>query len=138
MIYMKQFTGILILVLTTAILASCFSKNHEIYTGPPPREGPLVDNDAGGYRLSKLPDTLFVEFEIPGEQPCPVKVTLHNLGTRLVRRIIDSVYAPGSYKMVWDKLDSNGVRIRPALYYYQYSICDSVYTQRLDFRYHWE
>ncbi len=135
---MKNIPAIFIFCLIANVLLSCFSKNHDIYTGPPPREGPLVDNDPGGYRLSKLPDSLFVEFIVSGDQPCPVKVSLHNLGTRLVRSIIDTTYSPGSYKITWDKLDSNGVRIRPALYYYQYKICDSVYTQRLDFRYHWE
>jgi len=125
-------------MLVMVILVSCFSNKYETYTGPPPREIPLEGDGADGYQLSSLPDSLLIEFAVHGDKPCPVKVELRNLGTRLVRLIIDSVYSPGSYKIYWDRLDSNGVRIRPALYYYKHYICDSSFTQKLDYRYHWE
>jgi len=135
---MKKISGIFILSLIAVVLVSCFGKNYDTYTGPPPREGPLEGEGAGGYQLSSLPESLAVEFVVPEGAPCSVKVELRNLGTKLVRTVIDSVYSPGAYKLWWDRLDSAGVRIRPKLYYYKYYICDSSYTERMDYRYHWE
>ena len=136
---MRQFTAIIFIIILAAALASCGSKKYEVYTGPPPREGPLEHDSSAGQPTSvPLPDSLFLEFEVPGDKPCPVKVELRNLGTRLVRTIIDSLYSPGKYKILWDKLDTNGIRIKPAQYFYKYYVCDSSFTQSLDYRYHWE
>jgi len=136
---MRQFTAIIFLIILATVMVSCGSKKYEVYTAPPPREGPLVhDSSAGKLTFVPLPDSLFVEFEVTVDRPCSVKVELRNLGTRLVRTIIDSVYSPGKYRIPWDKLDTNGVQIKPAQYFYKYNVCDSIFTRSLDFRYHWE
>jgi len=132
---MKELLRLIFVLFLFGLLLSCWSSNTTIYTGPPSRTSPLDTTGAPPYEWSHLPESLFVEFTVAEDKgSCPVRVELHNSGTRLVRVIIDSIFASGSYKLQWDRLDSSGVLLRPGLYYYQYSICDSVFTYRLDFR----
>jgi hypothetical protein len=134
---MKELLRLIFVLLLFSLLVSCWSNNRATYTGPPPRTSPLDTTGADPYYWAPLPGTLYVEFAVAEDKDsCPVRIELHNTGTRLVRVIIDSVFASGEYKLRWDRLDSAGVLISPALYYYQYSICDSVYTYRMDFRHH--
>jgi hypothetical protein len=133
--------GSLLILLSIALLSSCWSDNSVIYTGPPPRTTPLDSAALVGadeYSLSRLPKTLEFDFRVDGDQPCSVKVELRDSGTRLVRRLIDSVYSPGLHKITWDATDSNKVRIRPSFYYYKMYICGKSSTRQLDYRRHWQ
>jgi len=132
---MKEILRIILVLCLFGLIVSCWSNNNAVYTGPPPRTTPLDTTGAEGYKWSRLPESLFVEFVVnENKGSCPVRVEVHNSGTRLVRVVIDSVYSSGSYKLLWDRLDSAGVLLQPGKYYYQYSICDSIYTYSFDFR----
>lgn len=134
---MKELMRLIIVLACFGMLLSCWSDNSAVYTGPPPRTSPLDTVGADPYKWAPLPESLFVEFGVAEDKgPCPVRVELRNSGTRLVRVIIDSVFASGSYKLQWDRLDSNGVLISPGMYFYQYSVCDSLFTYKMDFRRH--
>jgi len=134
---MKETCGIAIF-LTAVWLLACCASNYQVHTGPPPREAPLDDKGAGPYQPLELPKSLTVDFEVPGNDPCSVRVELRNSGIKLVRTIVDSVYSPGRYSIEWDRTDSSGVVIREGLYFYQYHICGKTSTLRLDYRRRWE
>jgi len=136
---MKELLRTILVLTCFGMLLSCWSDNAAIYTGPPPRTTPLDSLGADDYKLQPLPESLFVEFTVPDDKDsCPVKVELRNSGTQLIRVVIDSVFKSGKYKIKWDKLDSNGVRIREGGYFYKYSICDSIFTYRMDFTRRWK
>lgn len=124
--------------LTAVWLLACCGSNYQVYTGPPPRTAPLDDKGAGPYQPTELPKVLIVDFDVPGNDPCSVRVELRNPGTKLVRTIVDSVYSPGKHSIEWDRKDSSGVVIREGLYYYQFHICGKSSTLRLDYRRRWE
>jgi hypothetical protein len=105
-----------------------------VYTGPPPRTVPLDSTGAEGYHLTYLPGTLTVEFRVPGEEPCSVRVELRNSGTQLERVLVDSVYSPGEYFHNWSRKDEKGEVLRPGLYYYKFYICGKPSTLKLDYR----
>lgn len=115
-------------------LSCAASSNTNTYTGPPPRTGPLVNDTSYHQKLSDLPDSLQVDFEVPGNEPCSVRVELHNSATRLVRTVVDSVYSPGKYSLKWNKKDSAGQTIRQGLYYYKYYVCRDSFVRRMEYR----
>jgi len=127
------------IITTAAVLAGCFwSSNTTTYTAPPPREPATDSSGADGYHLTYLPESLLVEFEVPGDKPCSVRVELHKTPRAVIRMVVDSVFDPGQYSIKWDKLDSAGNRLSQGLYYYHYFICDKNYTKKLDYRRHWQ
>jgi hypothetical protein len=136
---MKHYGVPLVALLALSFILSCWSSNYQVYTGPPPRTTPLdsATTGAGGYQLSSLPESLTVDFLVPDNGPCSVKVDFHDSLTRLVRRIVDSVYAPGKYSITWDKKDSAGALISEGHYFYKFLICGKEYTRSLDYRRRW-
>jgi hypothetical protein len=140
MVYMKRFAGILLPLVLAALLSACWSSNTAVYTGPPARTTPLEADTtgAGPYHLSDVPDSLSVDFVVPGDTACPVRIEFRNAGTKLVRVLADSIYAPGKYNITWDRTDSSGVLISFGFYYYKFYICDKTSTLKVDYRRHWE
>jgi len=124
------------MVALAAATGGCWSHKTQVYTGPPPAEpgDPEKDTGAGGPYWIPPPKILSVTFTVPGTEPCSARVTLLNVDNRPVRRIIDSVYAPGDYDIVWNKLDSAGRTIDEGWYYYHYEVCDSVWNKVLKYR----
>ena len=114
------------------------SKNKSIYTGPPAREIPLdsvKNSNAGPYRLEPMADSFAVEFNVPGEEPCSVKIDFYNSAHKLIHHLADSVFAPGSHKVIWDNDDGTGKRIPERItYYYKIKVCDRTYTQGFFYR----
>nr|MBN2276843.1 hypothetical protein [candidate division Zixibacteria bacterium] len=139
MMTLNRFLPVALIIVLGLVFTGClWSSNTATHTGPPPRTAPLDTAGSDSYHLSYLPESLTVEFTVPGNKPCPVKVNLHKTPRQIIRVIVDSVFAPGKYAISWDKKDSAGGRLPQGLYYYHYYICDSSYTQSLDYRRHWE
>ena len=137
---MKIIARLFLFVLPALLLAACWSSNKAVHTGPPPRTTPIESDTtgAGPYRLSEVPESLSVDFTVPGDTACPVRIEFRNSGTKLVRVLADSVYAPGTYNITWDRTDSSGVLISFGLYYYKFYICEKTSTLKVDYRRHWE
>jgi len=137
---MRSFILLGIGVLIASLIISCWSSNTEVYTGPPPRATPLdsIVAEADKWEMVPLPDSLTAEFRVPGDRPCSVKVEFRDVGTRLVRTIIDTVYSPGEYSITWDKKDSVGVPIKEGRYYYQFHICGKSSTQSVRYFRQWQ
>ncbi|MBW3656290.1 MAG: hypothetical protein KY444_09285, partial [Gemmatimonadetes bacterium] len=48
--------------------------------------------------------------------PARIEVKIHDASGRLVRRLVDSSYDPGAYRIQWDMLDEGGSRVGPGVY----------------------
>lgn len=129
---------IALVILAAAVLSCGSAKNKAVYTGPPSREVPLdsVGNaGAGPYRLGPFPEQFAVEFYVPGEKPCSVKIDFYSSAHKLIHHLADSVYAPGSHKILWDNDDGTGHRIPERItYYYKIKVCDRTYTDGFFYR----
>ncbi|MBN2227086.1 MAG: hypothetical protein JW763_06945 [candidate division Zixibacteria bacterium] len=133
-----------VITITTLIIlcaAGCFwrgNDNTATYTGPPERTVDLdrVVNDADPRYAHYIypPDTLTIGFVVPGKEPCRVMLDVRLTPERVVRTLIDSVYAPGSYAHTWSVKNERGVGLQYKLYFYNFNICGEVSTRRLDYR----
>ncbi|HVP35418.1 MAG TPA: FlgD immunoglobulin-like domain containing protein, partial [Terriglobales bacterium] len=65
-----------------------------------------------------------IPFELGGkeqEASKPIQTTLiiYNILGQKVRTLVDEVKAPGSYQVVWDGKDNNGLAVGSGIYFYQ-------------------
>lgn len=124
-------TGFLIL------LTACCGTNKNVYTAPPAREIPLdsVKTEIDPFRMKPDPDSFLVNFTVPGDSSCPVKIEFFTSQHKLERLITDSVYSAGPHRIFWGRLDNKGDSIRfYRSYYYKFRICDSSYNKSFYYR----
>jgi subtilisin-like proprotein convertase family protein len=60
----------------------------------------------------------------------PVRVTLYDVGGRLVRTVADRAYAAGRYTLVWDGQDDRGMALRPGMYLARFSTATGTINRR--------
>jgi len=136
---MRTLTVIIVTASIIMAVAGCWhGEKNQIYTGPPPRTVDLddVENEANP-RYAKYiypPDSLVVGFVVPGNEPCRVSIEVRKTVKSVVRKVVDSVFAPGSHTYVWSVKNDRGVGMKYDLYFYYLEICDKVSTRRLDYR----
>ncbi|UCD18020.1 MAG: hypothetical protein JSV44_03690 [Candidatus Zixiibacteriota bacterium] len=113
--------------------------NTQTFTGPPPRTIPLDSvtvNKANPRNVEYIypPDTLTVDFVVPGEDSCRVIVEVRKTSTKVVRSIVDSVFAPGKHAITWPVKNERGLGLEYRLYFYYLDICGKISSRRLDYR----
>ncbi len=119
------------------LIISCFGPKKNVYDSPPARTIPLdlVKIEIDPFRFKPAPDSFLVNFVVPGDSSCPVKIEFKNSLHEIVRLIADSVYSAGSQRIFWGRLGPQGDSIRLYhSYYYDFTICDSTYTKSFYYR----
>ncbi len=134
----KKIILLLALLLSIAILLiSCFGSKKNVYVSPPARTIPLdsVMTDAGPFRIKPQADSFLVDFFVPGDSSCPVKIEFKTSSHKLERLITDSVFSAGYQRLLWSRIDEKGESIEYyRAYYYVITICDSSYTRSFYYR----
>jgi flagellar hook assembly protein FlgD len=67
-------------------------------------------------------------FAVPDEQP--VRLTVYNVGGRLVRTLVDGPRALGWNRVQWDGRDERGERLAAGLYFYRLQNRDGTVTRK--------
>ena len=128
---------ILLILGCIILIIACFGPKNNVFVTPPQREIPLdsVKVEIDPYRLVPPVDSFLIEFSVPGNSSCPVKIELRNALHKIERSLTDSVYAAGPNRLFWSRMDQNGDSIKTLhAYYYQITICDSTYTKSFYYR----
>ncbi len=129
---------LLLLLLSCSILISgCFGPQKTVYTNPPARTIPLdsVKVEIDPFRLVPPVDSFLLEFTVPGDSSCPVKIEFKTSQHKVVRLITDSVFSAGRNRLFWGRIDEKGNSIKfYHSYYYDITICDSNYTKSFYYR----
>jgi len=123
------------LAVAAVLLQSCLGGNKAVYTGPPPREEPLDSGSHAGPAVVDLrPDSLTLNFDVPGDTACRVIIDIHRSSTRKVRNLVDSVLPPGHYEIDWWAVDQDHRKLPPRKYYYSKEICGQKSTESFYYR----
>jgi len=124
---------LLLLLLSCSILITgCFGPKKTVYTSPPARTIPLdsVKVVIDPYRIVPPVDSFLLEFTVPGDSSCPVKIEFKNSQHKIMRLLADSVYSAGPNRLFWSRIDEKGDSVKYYhAYYYHITICDSTYTK---------
>lgn len=119
------------------LLTACFGPKKNVYLSPPARTISLdsVTTEVGLPQIKPEADSFLVNFFVPGDSSCPVKIEFKNSQHKLERLLTDSVYSPGYHRILWSRIDKKGGSIQYyRAYYYQFTICDSTYTRSFYYR----
>ena len=119
------------------MISGCFGSKKAVYFSPPPRTIPLdsVKSEINPYQIAPPADSFLVEFFVPGDSSCPVKIEFKNSQHKVVRFLTDSVYSAGRNRLLWSSIDKKGNSIEfYHAYYYHITICDNTYTKSFYYR----
>ncbi|MCP4703994.1 MAG: hypothetical protein GY865_05235 [candidate division Zixibacteria bacterium] len=127
----------ILLLACLILLLACFGSKNKVYTSLPNRTIPLdsVKTIVGALKLKPEVDSFLVNFRVPGDSSCPVKIEFLTSQHKLERLVTDSVYSPGFHQILWGRVDANGGTIDYyRTYYYKFTICGSTHTKGFFYR----
>lgn len=133
----KKILLLALLLSSVILLISCFCSKKNVYVSPPARTIPLdsVKVEIDPFRIKPEPDSFMVNFFVPGDSSCPVKIEFKTSSHKLKRLITDSVFSAGHHKLFWGRVDEKGQSVEYyRAYYYVITICDSNYTRSFYYR----
>ena len=113
------------------LLTACFGSKKNVYLSPPARTISLDSvKTIDPFRIKPEPDSFLVDFFVPGDSSCPVKIEFKNSQHKIMRLLADSVYSAGPNRLFWSRIDEKGDSVKYYhAYYYHITICDSTYTK---------
>lgn len=120
-------------VLSVVLFLSCGHPNQVTYTSVPSKTSDLDSNKREILlpSLQPVPKTYTVNFIVPGNDTCRVKIGVYHPSGKLVRALVDSAYSPGKHSFEWDRHGDDKKVLKTGLYYYQFEICGKISTLRL-------
>jgi|GEM_PF-2441193 len=118
------------------LLTACFGSKKNVYLSPPARTISLDSvKTIDPFRIKPEPDSFLVDFFVPGDSSCPVRIEFKTSSHKLKRLIADSVFSAGHHKLFWSRVDEKGESIQQyRAYYYLFTICDSTFTRSFYYR----
>jgi flagellar hook assembly protein FlgD len=120
-------------ILSAILFLSCGNPNQKTYTSVPSKASDLDSNKREIVLpgIQPVPKTYTVNFIVPCNDTCRVKIGVYHPSRQLVRALVDSIYSPGNHSFEWDRRGNDKNVLKTGLYYYQFEICGKISTLRL-------
>nr|MBC8196359.1 lamin tail domain-containing protein [Candidatus Neomarinimicrobiota bacterium] len=74
------------------------------------------------------PETI-IEFNINNREQ--VNISIYDLKGNLISNLIDNIYAPGNYSVIWNAENNNGNAVPSGLYFYQLKTSSDILTKSM-------